>query len=36
MKTLFETEIAQLKQLAENLFKDKNIVFSESQDTQVV
>ncbi len=35
IKTLFETELTQLKQLAENLFKDKNTVFSNSQDTQV-
>ncbi len=35
IKTLFENEIVQLKELAENLFKDKNNVFSNSQETQV-
>jgi hypothetical protein len=31
VKTLFESELNQLKQVAENLFKDKNTVFSDSQ-----
>ncbi len=34
-KTLFETEIAQLKETAEQLFKEKNIIFSNSQEAQV-
>ena len=36
VKALFESELNQLKQVAENLFKDKNTVFSESQDAQVI
>lgn len=35
IKTLFESEIIQLKSLAENLFQNKNTAFSNSQDTQV-
>ena len=35
IKTLFESEIGQLKTLAENLFQNKNTAFTNSQDTQV-
>lgn len=35
IKTLFESEIGQLKTLAENLFQTKNTAFTNSQDTQV-
>lgn len=35
IKTLFEQEILQLKEIAENLFKDKNIAFVKSQEVQV-
>jgi hypothetical protein len=35
VKTLFETEIAQLKQTAENLFKHKNAIYTASREAQV-
>src|SRR5262249_17536465 len=35
IQTLFETEIAQLKEVAENLFNDKNTIFTTYQDAQV-
>lgn len=36
IKSLFESEISQLKALAENLFQNKNVAFTNSQDTQVI
>lgn len=35
IKTLFETEMTQLKEFAENLFRGKNAVFSGTQAAQV-
>ena len=35
IKSLFDSEITQLKALVENLFQNKNTAFSNSQDTQV-
>jgi hypothetical protein len=35
LKTMFETEIAQLKETAEKLFKHKNTIFISSQGVQV-
>jgi len=35
VKTLFEQEISQLKEIAESLFKEKNIAFAKSQEVQV-
>jgi hypothetical protein len=35
IKTIFETEIAQIKEIVQNLFKDKNAVAYAAKDAQV-